>query len=185
MLKPITVSALLLIPSLSTAAPRRAPPPSQDAIGVGAVVGSPTGLSAKYRLAPTGSIDAVLAPSSGFPNGYGPMGSGFYFHADYLYEGSPIARGKASNIGWFAGGGARMSYDSWSTTTTSGKGKNKSTVTRTHGETGLGVRVPAGLELKLHSVPQLELFGEGALDVGVANSRGITPELGLGARWYF
>lgn len=192
----LTAIALsLALPSTSFAAsrtpPRKTTVQQSGPIGVGAVVGSPTGVTAKYRLHPRGSIDAVIATAPARP--FAPGGSALYLHSDYLFEGKPLVRAKTSTLAWFAGAGGRVSYGrSWKTESTprgngngNGNGNGGGTESTRSTELGLGARVPVGLELRFDKVRPLEVFGETALDIGVVNSRPVGVEIGIGARWFF
>lgn len=177
-------------------APRReaARPAGRQIVGVGIVVGAPTGLSGKYRATPVTSVDAAFAMDDGV----------YYLHGDYLFEQKPFAQGSAATLGWFVGGGARAvlrenqgggpSAVSMAAGNGNGNGNNGNggsggggRIEGSEGSTNvhLGARVPVGVSARFTRAPRLELFGELALDVGVVGADGTDLSGSIGARWFF
>jgi len=146
--------------------------------GLGFVLGDPTGLSAKWWLGPTNSLDAGL----GFW-GYGVNDScwvqngvthceRFGYHAgtlnlDYLWQ-SNIVRGQAQ-LDWHIGVGGRTIWFG--------------------GCTGdcfdLAARMPVGLDLMFANPSFLEVFFELAPALYVVPAFWFDIEGGLGVRFYF
>ena len=162
------------------------------AFGLGVAIGSPTGLAGKYKLAAKSSIDAAVA-----------YDNNLYLHSDYLYEGRPLFPPRTVRLTWYAGAGGRLVFAQNGSATggvaigaaTGNKGKPGGGATTQSGTTsgsgtlsgnlGVGARVPAGLEMRFRKVPRLEVFGEGALDVGVVGMSGYGLDAAIGGRWYF
>jgi hypothetical protein len=143
-------------------------------IGLGFVLGDPTGLSGKYWVGPTNAFDFAL----GFTNYGAGIGAACYRDAngvehcqgyfntsiniDYLWQ-SNIVRGGAQ-LDWYIGGGGRVLIFG-------GSGFN------------LGIRMPVGVALMLNNPNFLEFFFELAPAFYIYN--GLTFEGGLGMRVYF
>ena len=143
-------------------------------IGLGFILGDPTGLAGKYWVGPTNAFDFGL----GFTN-YGPgVGAACYFdnngvqhcqgyfetsiNIDYLWQ-SNIVRSTAQ-LDWYIGGGGRVKVFG-------GGGFN------------IGARMPLGLALMFNNPNFLEVFFE--IDPAFYIYNGLTVEGGLGLRIYF
>jgi hypothetical protein len=142
--------------------------------GLGFVLGDPTGLSAKYWVGPTNSLDFGLGfygygvsdrcgPNCGRLNGY----SNGTFNIDYLWQ-SNIVRGTAQ-LDWHIGPGGRALW---------------------YGNCGgdcftLAARMPVGLDLMFANPSFVELFAEVAPTFYLLAGWGPEIEGGLGARFYF
>jgi hypothetical protein len=145
-------------------------------IGLGFVLGDPTGLSAKYWVGATNAIDFGL----GFTNygaGFGPNcyndNTGRhcfgYFdtsvNVDYLWQ-SNIVRGPAQ-LDWYIGAGGRIIIFS-------GRGFNAA------------ARMPVGLALMFNNPSFLEVFFEIVPAFYLVTPNwGLNIEGGLGVRFYF
>lgn len=149
----------------------------QGDFGIGVMVGSPTGLTAKKYLADQHAIDGAI--------GWGYAGT--HIHADYLYEKKDVLGESEARLGWFfgIGGQARMER------TRHGSYYNRRDDHDNHdhdhdrGYLHLGARVPLGLELRFQSLPQFEFFGEIALGFEIIEFPGPTLDGGIGTRFYF
>jgi hypothetical protein len=129
---------------------------------LGAVIGDPTGLSARYDLGSRASVDGAFSWSSG-------TRSGSQIHVDYLVsQPSRIAAGD-SFLDLFYGIGARLIALS--------SGGDK-------GKFALGPRAPLGLKYELQD-PSVEFFGEIALILDIVPSTTADFDLGVGARYRF
>lgn len=129
--------------------------------GVGAVIGSPTGLTGKLWLDATHAVDTTLAWNT---SGY----SAVHIHADYLTE--KIGKFKTSSypIDLFYGIGGRVSsYSS----------KDRNGI-------GLGLRAPLGLSYQMYD-PNIEFFGEIAAVLELVPSTDVILNIGIGGRYYF
>ena len=145
-------------------------------LGIGFVLGDPTGVTGKVWVGPTNAIDATL----GFTNygaGFGPNcytdNNGVhhcygYFdtsiNVDYLWQ-SNIVRG-AAQLDWYIGAGGRLILFG-------GRGFNAA------------ARMPVGLALMFNNPSFVEVFFELVPAFYVVSPLGLTIEGGLGARFYF
>lgn len=130
-------------------------------LGVGVILGDPSGLSGKMKLDGNHSIDGALAYSSG-------KHSGTQFHADYLWD---RARSWGTTQGpldmYYGLGGRLISYSD----------ENKSKIS-------IGPRGSLGLSFNINN-PNLELFGEIAMVLEVTPSMSADLDAGVGARIRF
>jgi hypothetical protein len=143
----------------------------EETLGLGLIVGTPTGVSAEYRLSTGQSVDAGL--------GFGYRGA--HIHMDYLFHTAPLSeRENFRTPLYFGVGGRLLSHD---------RGR-KSDDTHLH----LGPRFPVGLSLDFaKSSTPLEIFLEVAVlpDIVLGNENqghegfSLDVDLGLGVRWYF
>lgn len=165
-----TAAALLAVPELASA--QEAAPGS---FGLGVVVGSPTGVSAKLKVSRANSFDAAV--------GLG-FGNTFHVHANWLYEMPALLREEGVTLSWFAGLGGRFSVHDRDDR---GRGNDDDDDDddEDDDDVDLGPRVPVGLELRFSNVPQLELFAEIAPGLEVADDTGLFLDGGIGARWFF
>jgi hypothetical protein len=130
---------------------------------LGVVLGAPTGISAKMGLGNNRSIDGVLAYSLA-------SDLTLEFHADYLIENAHAFHINApSPIMLYFGIGGRIAVID--------KGRHD-------GDLSIGPRVPIGLNYKMVN-PNLEFFGELALDMDVVPDTNADLEAGLGLRYRF
>lgn len=130
----------------------------EKGIGVGVILGSPTGISGKYWIDKTNAIDAALGWD------FLENASRFSFHVDYLYHNYSLIEAEIM-VPVYYGFGIRMRFKS---------GKNGST----------GIRGVIGALLYLRNKP-IELFGEIAPSFRLLPSTGLDLDAGIGARYYF
>ena len=148
--------------------------------GLGFVLGDPTGVSAKYWLGPTNSLDASLGFwGYGFNDrcwydntGHAHCGAfGGYsngtFNVDYLWQ-SNLVRGSAQ-LDWHIGAGGRMLWFG---------GCNGDCF-------AFAARMPVGLDLMFTNPSFVEIFVELAPAFYIVPGWGFDIEGGLGARFYF
>jgi len=132
-----------------------------ETFGIGAVIGDPTGISAKMWLDKTTAIDGAFAWSMGGPNA-------IHVQGDYLvHQLSFFHLGKLP-MNLYYGAGARI---------TSYSGKNKTGL-------GLGARAPLGMAYEFKK-PSVELFAEVALVLELTPSTDALFNIGIGGRYYF
>lgn len=133
--------------------------------GLGIILGSPTGVSAKLYLNKKNAVDAAV--------GFSLLGgSGIHVHADYLWHPIMLTADDAFYLPLYVGIGGRV----W-------EHNRKSNDDDFH----LGVRGVVGILFDFRSVP-IDVFLEAALvvDVLVDDDHGrIGVNAGLGARYYF
>ena len=170
-------SALVAIPTASAQSGTTSQY-GQGSFGLGLMIGSPTGLSAKKYLAEQHAIDGAV--------GWGYAGT--HVHADYLYEKKDVLGESGARLGWFVGIGGQARME---------RHRHGSYYNRRHDHDGhdhddhdrgylhLGARAPLGLELRFQSLPRLELFGEIALGFEIIELPGPTLDGGIGTRYYF
>jgi hypothetical protein len=142
----------------------------RQGIGVGVIIGEPTGLSVKKWISDTTAIDGALAWSFADFNS-------FQIHADFLWHNFDIIKtvDLPGRFPVYYGVGGRIKMKG----SNDGKGKgNKDEDTR------VGVRVPVGISYLAHDVP-LDFFAEivPLLDIVPETKLGIG--IGIGARYYF
>jgi hypothetical protein len=132
-----------------------------EIFGIGAVIGDPTGVSAKMWLDKTTAIDGAFAWSMAGQNA-------IHVQGDYLiHQLSFFHLGKLP-MNLYYGAGARISSYS---------GKSKTGL-------GLGARAPLGMAYEFKK-PSVELFAEVALILELTPSTEGLFNIGIGGRYYF
>jgi len=146
------IACLFTIPALAVAGP----------LGLGIIIGEPTGVSGNLYLSGHTSVDAAVAWS--FANN-----GGFHLHADYLFheQDAVAVDGKSHTIPWYIGAGLR-----WRSNDNGAKDQ-------------FGIRVPVGLEFRVTRSKQMQLFVELVPLLDVAPSTHFRINAAIGARWYF
>lgn len=146
-------------------------------LGLGFVLGDPTGFVGKYWVGRTNAIDAgfgFYGYGWGFCNNNNRVCGGnqaFSFNVDYLWQ-SNLVRSTAQ-LDWHIGAGGRTII--WN----NGNGPSGG------GNVALGARMPVGLDLMFNNPNFLEVFFELAPILYVAPGVGFNIEGGLGVRLYF
>ena len=128
----------------------------QSGIGVGVILGEPTGISLKLFLSQKNAVDLAV--------GYSMLEEDRYlnFHADYVYHTSSLAASKAVKIPFYFGVGGRV---------------------RLEEEDLVGVRVPFGLDFMLRKAP-LDIFVEVAPVMEIIPETKFNFEAGIGIRFF-
>lgn len=130
-----------------------------EEIGIGGVLGAPTGVSAHKRLSQDNNLVGALSYNTS-------RYRGFQIHADYLWDNKfSIDIGKTP-WGVYYGAGGRAIFIS------SGDDKDK---------LNLGIRGPVGIFYYLDD-PKIVLFGELAPVLNVMPSSEISFDMGIGVR---
>lgn len=147
-MRPILLMAILLMSAGAFAA---------GEMGIGAMVGNPTGLNAKYWLSETNAVDGGMAMSFG-------KKSNFSLHSDYLFhsEGALVFQDNHP-LDVYYGIGGRMEFGD---------------------DIELGVRLPVGIAHRLEN-NRADVFGEIAPIVDFVGRTGLEFHLAIGARYYF
>jgi hypothetical protein len=127
-------------------------------LGLGVIIGEPTGFTMKYWLSRPTAIDLTAAWSFDEP-GYFEVNSDFLYHKFDLFK---IDNGE---LPIYFGVGGRVAIPE-------------------HGDTLAGVRIPVGIAYEFHGIP-LEVFGELAPIVDFAPSTQARLNGGIGIRFYF
>lgn len=139
-------------------------------LGIGIIIGEPTGLSAKKWLTDTTAIDFGAAWS--FIDA-----ESFQFHADYLWHNYDLIKTKelSGSFSVYYGVGGRIKLKS----SNNGNGKDSK-----DDDTRLGVRVPLGVSYVFKENP-VELFAEVVPILDVVPETKFGLGIGVGARYYF
>jgi hypothetical protein len=131
---------------------------------LGVVLGSPTGISGKIGLGNNRSLDAALAYS------LLARDLGLGFHVDYLVENARVFSIKSGPpLALYFGIGARIAVIE--------RGRHED-------DLAIGPRAPIGLSHTM-SNPNLQFFGEFALDLDIIPDADVDLEAGLGVRYRF
>lgn len=147
-MKKLLLSALLVFSASSFA--------SGD-LGIGAMVGNPTGLSVKKWLRGNNAVDGGAALSLG-------KKSHFSVHSDYLFQNDgALVFQDTHPLDVYYGIGGRMKFSD---------------------EIELGVRLPVGLAHRFEN-DRADVFGEIAPIVDFIGRVGLEMHLAIGARYYF
>jgi hypothetical protein len=115
---------------------------AQDQLGIGLIVGEPTGLSVKYWLDEEHAVDAAAGWSF-----WG--GDGFQLHADYLWHNFDLLGSAAGcdMLPVYYGVGARL------------KLRDNDCRHDDNGDTAFGIRVPVGISYLFDGAP-FDVFAE-------------------------
>ncbi|MDR9468495.1 DUF3996 domain-containing protein [Marinospirillum sp.] len=147
-----------------------APVTSAQNLGVGLIVGEPTGLSIKKWLDSKHALDLGL--------GWSSSGSdSFHLHGDYLFHQYGLLRGLASdldlsgNLTTYLGLGARAKF-------------RDNDRHHDDDDTLLGVRVPLGISYQFADAP-VDLFIEAVPTLDLIPDSDFSVHAALGARYYF
>ena len=127
-----------------------------NGVGVGLIVGEPTGISGKYWTGSTTAFDAALAWSFVDENA-------FQIHADYLFHNIRLISVSEGKLPFYYGIGARL---------------------KTANDIKLGVRVPLGLAYLFQNVP-IDIFVEVVPILDVIPKTDFQINAALGARYSF
>ncbi|MBM2845068.1 MAG: hypothetical protein HW407_380 [Bacteroidetes bacterium] len=125
-------------------------------VGLGVIIGEPTGLSAKFWTSSRNAIDVAVAYSFR-RSGY------FHVHADYLWH-FPNVIQSTERFPLYAGIGGRIGV---------GRGSGI-----------FGIRIAGGIAYWAKNAP-IEIFFEVAPIVDLAPETGVSGNVGIGARYYF
>ena len=125
-------------------------------IGLGLIVGEPTGISFKYWTGSTTAFDAALAWS------FVDEGA-FHIHGDYIFHNFTLITIPEGKLPFYYGIGARI---------------------KTANDTKLGVRVPLGLAYLFNSAP-IDIFLEIVPILDLTPKTDFAINAALGARYYF
>lgn len=128
----------------------------RDGLGLGVIVGEPTGVTAKYWIDDRSAFDAAAAWSL-------EGRSSFHLHGTWLFHRFDLIEVERGDLPVYYGVGARV---------------------KTGGKDRVGVRVPVGIAYHFDNVP-VELFGELAPILDIAPSTSLRINAAIGGRWYF
>ena len=125
-------------------------------VGLGLIVGEPTGIGGKYWTSTTTAFDAALAWSFVDENA-------FQIHADYLFHNIRLITISEGKLPFYYGIGARL---------------------KTANDIKLGVRVPLGLAYLFQNVP-IDIFVEVVPILDLIPKTDFQINAALGARYFF
>ena len=125
-------------------------------VGLGVIIGEPTGLSAKFWTSSRNAIDVAMAYSFR-RKGY------FHVHADYLWH-FPNVIQSTERFPLYAGIGGRLA---------AGRGSGI-----------FGVRIAGGIAYWVRNAP-IEIFFELAPIIDIAPETDVSGNVGIGARFFF
>lgn len=145
--------ALMLLTPSAFAAPA-------GGTGVGVVVGSPNGFTARHWLDDQASVEGAV--------GWSITDSRFQVNVNYLFNRAQLIPIGEEALDLFFGAGLSLR-------TKSGK---------QDGEVIFGPRLPVGVAFEFVD-PNLELFAQAALNVGIIPSSDVYVDGNLGVRFYF
>ncbi len=137
---------------------------AQADFGLGLIIGSPTGISAKLSQGRDNAFDAAMAWDLG--------GDHFHIHADYLWLKNAGVRLDKVALDWYFGIGGRLVL------------LDNDNRRRDDDDYRLGVRAPIGIGYTFKD-PRIEVFGELALILNLIESTSIDIDGGIGARFHF
>ncbi|WFB35553.1 DUF3996 domain-containing protein [Kiritimatiellota bacterium B12222] len=139
----------------------------EEGIGMGIIVGEPTGLSLKKWINDTRALDAGIAWSFSGNNS-------FHLHADYLiHRFDLMAEDAKGQFPLYFGIGARVKFENIN----DGNGSYDEDV-------WVGVRVPLGISILFSETP-VELFAEIVPVLDLVPDTNFDLNAAVGARYYF
>jgi len=150
---------------LSALVAHQADAQEKGVLGVGVIVGEPTGVTAKYFLADDTALAAAL--------GFAPLGDGLHGHLDFHWHPIVIETGRTFALPLYVGAGARFLA----------RGENGGTPAHLR----FGARGVAGIMFDFTEVP-IDVFAEfaGILDLRTeGDALGFAINAALGVRYYF
>lgn len=130
--------------------------PQIRGVGLGLIIGEPTGISFKYWTGSSTAIDAALAWS--FIDG-----GAFHIHGDYVFHNFTLITIPEGKLPFYYGIGARL---------------------KTADDTKLGVRVPLGLAYLFQNAP-VDIFLEVVPILDITPKTDFTINAAIGARYFF
>ncbi len=128
----------------------------EKGLGIGVIIGEPTGISFKKWTSRTHAIDAAVAWSFEGENA-------FHIHGDYLFHNFYSIKIERSTIPFYYGIGGRLKFSD----------KNR-----------FGIRFPLGITLFIVEAP-IDLFFEIVPILDLAPSTELSLNAAIGVRYYF
>jgi hypothetical protein len=151
---PILVIASILV----FANPDRAAAQNTADIGLGLIIGDPTGVNGKYMLSEEFAIDAAV--------GFGVIGGGHLaIHSDFMWQ-FDLEQWPAGSLDFYLGVGPKL-----------GIGRKKE-------EFLLGARAPVGVSFLFTGAP-LDIFVEVAAGLWIVEKVGFDIDAAIGVRYWF
>ena len=151
------ITTLIILSSIVFLSQQTVRAADREGLGIGVILGEPTGVSIKYNNFP------ILGIAWSIDNH-------FHVHCDYWAHHAVLD----GPVNWYAGIGGKMKvYRSDS------KGRPKDDDSRF----GAGLRIPVGLQYYI--TDQLELFGEVVPGISLIPETSFDLDAGIGLRYYF
>lgn len=147
---------------------------THNKLGLGVIVGEPTGLSVKKWLDSRRALDLGLGWSSSGRNSLHLHGD-YLFHQDGLLEGISRELSLSGRLTTYVGLGARARFKD----DNKGKGNDEE-----KDKDRFGVRVPLGISYLFADAP-VDLFIEAVPTLDLIPDSDFSIKLALGARYYF
>ena len=140
----------------------------KDGLGIGIIIGEPTGLSLKKWIGNDRAIDAGIAWSFS-------ENESLHLHADYLFHRFDLLSGPdvKGRLPLYFGLGARIKLKAGD----NGRGRNED-------DALVGVRVPLGISYLLADAP-IDLFAEVVPILDIAPNTDFGLNAAIGVRFYF
>lgn len=140
----------------------------ENGLGVGVIIGEPTGVSIKKWIGETRAVDAAAAWSFS-------EHESFQFHADYLIHNFLLLQPKdfKGRLPVYFGVGGRIKLNDLN----GGKGRNDE-------DALVGIRIPFGISYLFADAP-VDLFAEVVPILNVAPDTDLDINAAIGARFYF
>ncbi|MBI2437394.1 MAG: hypothetical protein HYV36_01070 [Lentisphaerae bacterium] len=157
------VTIVLLTVSVGLAAGR-----AEDGVGLGVILGEPTGISVKKWISPEQAIDAAAAWSFS-------ENDSFQFHADYLIHKFGVLKTDPAvgRLPVYFGVGGRLKLKNQD----NGRGRNNN-------DALFGIRIPFGVSFSFAKAP-VDLFAEIVPILDVVPDTDLSLNWAIGARFYF
>jgi len=134
----------------------RFPQAAEKGLGVGVIIGEPTGISFKKWVGQKNAFDGAIAWSFGKEDA-------LHLHADYLFHAPKAIRLDRSTIPVYYGIGARLKFQD---------------------ENRFGIRFPLGINLYIAEAP-IDIFFEIVPILNLAPKTDLDLNAALGIRYYF
>jgi hypothetical protein len=149
--------AFILVAASSLAVPAVAHAARGGALGIGLIVGDPTGITGAYRMGNHTAVDVAV--------GLDELDhDSVYVHAEFLFILGDLLRGGSVSLGPYVGvGGFLVDFKD---------------------DIGIGARAPFGLSLDFHAAP-LQIFLEVAAFILLVPDTNSDLGVALGLRYYF
>lgn len=138
---------------------------AKKTVGLGVIVGAPTGLSGNFRLSGNHSLDAALAFDL-------TEEDSIHIHSTYLWRYPNAFAIESAQFGWYWGIGGRY------------KSREDRNPYDDDDEYRFGARGSAGIYHIFKKV-SIEVFGEAALVMNILPKTDADLDIGVGGRYYF
>jgi len=156
-LAPIVLTGLLVIQAAHLSAAEEQTQTQDKKVGVGLMLGEPTGASVKYWLSDVSAIDGVLGLSFDDDD--------FSLHADYLYHFNDLVQLDENRLAFYVGGGLRYRA-------------------RDHKDDLFGIRTVGGVAYIFDKIP-VDVFLEVGPVFDLTPDAKVRYTAGIGARFWF